>query len=147
MITAGRPGHSMGSQTIPQWKPHAIAAGFFILDALVIGVAPGGPWDDSSFSRGVIGLVGICLAYVAWYRRTFKRNGLIPWIDLWESPEESARLVLFASVVFVLLAWVAGNPLQPHLPEPTGLVLALVGLLLGLQAMYVYLVTGPLKEE
>jgi hypothetical protein len=37
--------------------------------------------------------------------------------------------------------------MQPHLPDPTGLVLVLVGLLLGLQAVYVYLVIGPLKEE
>ena len=36
--------------------------------------------------------------------------------------------------------------MQPHLPDPTGLVLVLVGLLLGLQAVYVYLVIGPLKE-
>ena len=131
----------MGSQNEPQWKPHAVAAGLLILDSLVIGGAPTGPWEDSSFSRGVIGLVGACLAYVAWYRRTFKRKGLVPWIDLWEKPEESARLVLYASIGFLAIAWVAGNPMQPHLPDPTGLVLVLVGLLLGLQAIYVYLVT------
>ena len=137
----------MVSQSEPQWKPHAVAAVLLILDALVFGVAPSGPWDDSSFSRGVIGLVGACLAYVAWYRRTFKRKGLVPWIDLWEKPEESARLVLYASIGFLAISWVAGNPMQPHLPDPTGLVLVLVGLLLGLQAVYAYLVIGPLKEE
>ena len=91
----------MVSQSEPQWKPHAVAAGLLILDALVIGVAPGGPWDDSSFSRGLIGLVGACLAYVAWYRRTFNRKGLVPWIDLWEKPEESARLVLYLSLIHI----------------------------------------------
>ena len=137
----------MGSQEEPQGKLHAVAAGLLLLDALVIGVAPSGPWDDSSFSRGIIGLVGVCLAYVAWYRLTFKRKGLVPWIDLWEKPEESARLVLFSSIGFLAISWVAGNPMQPHLPDPTGLILVLVGLLLGLQAIYVYLVIGPLKEE
>ena len=97
--------------------------------------------------QGVIGLVGASLAYVAWYRRTFKRKGLVPWIDLWEKPEESARLVLYASIGFLAISWVAGNPMQPYLPDPTGLILVLVGLLLGLQAVYVYLVIGPLKEE
>ena len=137
----------MGSQEEPQWKLHAVAAGLLLLDALVIGVAPSGPWDDSSFSRGIIGLVGVCLAYMAWYRLTFKRKGLVPWIDLWEKPEESARLVLFSSIGFLAISWVAGNPMQPHLPDPTGLILVLVGLLLGIQAIYVYLVLGPLKEE
>ena len=137
----------MGSQEEPQWKLHAVAAGLLLLDALVIGVAPSGPWDDSSFSRGIIGLVGVCLAYVAWYRLTFKRKGLVPWTDLWEKPEESARLVLFSSIGFLAISWVAGNPMQPHLPDPTGLILVLVGLLLGLQGIYVYLVIGPLKEE
>ncbi len=121
-------------------------ASLLILDALVIGVAPSGPWDDSGFSRGVIGLVGACLAYLAWYRRTFKRKGLVPWIDLWEKPQESARLVLYASLGFLATAWIAGNPMQPYLPDPTGLLLVLVGLLMGLQAAYVYLAIGPLKE-
>ena len=121
-------------------------ASLLILDALVIGAAPSGPWDDSGFSRGVIGLVGACLAYLAWYRRKFKRKGLVPWIDLWEKPKESARLVLYASLGFLATAWIAGNPMQPYLPDPTGLLLVLVGLLMGLQAVYVYLAIGPLKE-
>ena len=121
-------------------------ASLLILDALVIGAAPSGPWDDSGFSRGVIGLVGACLAYLAWYRRKFKRKGLVPWIDLWEKPKESARLVLYASLGFLATAWIAGNPMQPYLPDPTGLLLVLVGLLMGLQAAYVYLAIGPLKE-
>tara|TARA_B100000686_G_scaffold327428_1_gene386347 strand:- start:1514 stop:1927 length:414 start_codon:yes stop_codon:yes gene_type:complete len=136
----------MGHQKAPEWRLYAGASAILILDALVIGAAPSGPWDDSGFTRGVIGLVGACLGYVAWYRHTFKRKGLIPWIDLWENPAESARLVLYASIAFLAIAWVAGNPMQPHLPDPTGLILVLVGLLLALQAIYVYLVIGPLDE-
>ena len=87
------------------------------------------------------------MGYVAWYRYTFKRKGLIPWVDQWENPEESVRLVFAAALATLALAWVSGNPLQPYLPEPTGLVLTLVGLLLALQSIYVYLLLGPLKED
>ena len=92
-------------------------------------------------------MTGLSLAYVAWYRYTFKRRGLVPWLDQWETPEKSVRLVLAASLVTMALAWASGNHLQPYLPEPTGLVLTLVGLLMALQSIYVYLVLGPLKED
>ena len=136
----------MGSQSEPQWKPHAVAAGILILDALVIGVAPSGPWDDSVFqraNRSCGGMLSLCVLVSS----NIQRKGLVPWTDLWEKPEESARLVLFSSIGFLAISWVAGNPMQPHLPDPTGLILVLVGLLLGLQGIYVYLVIGPLKEE
>ena len=131
----------------PEWLPLAVASALMILDSLFFGIAPSGPWDDSGFSTGVIGIAGLSLGYVAWYRYTFKRKGLVPWIDLWATPEESVRRVFAAAVTTLLLAWVSGNPLQPYLPEPTGLVLTLVGLLLTLQAIYVYLLLGPLKED
>jgi hypothetical protein len=92
-------------------------------------------------------MAGLSMGYVAWYRYTFRRKGLIPWIDLWESPDESVRLVFAASVATLTLAWVSGNQLQPYLPEPTGLVLILVGLLLALQSIYVFLILGPLSED
>ena len=92
-------------------------------------------------------MAGLSMGYVAWYRYTFRRKGLIPWIDLWESPDESVRLVFAASVVTLALAWVSGNQLQSYLPEPTGLVLILVGLLLALQSFYVFLILGPLRED
>ena len=87
------------------------------------------------------------MGYVAWYRFTFKRRGLIPWIDLWKTPEESVKRVFAVAVAFLVLAWVSGNPMQPYLPDPTGLVLTLVGLLIALQSGYAYLVMGPLKED
>jgi|TARA_B100001146_G_C16163011_1_gene426551 hypothetical protein len=131
----------------PAWFSLAIASALLILDSLVFGVAPSGPWDDTGFSTGVVGVVGLSMGYVAWYRYTFKRRGLIPWIDLWKTPEDSVKWVSAAAVAFLALAWISGNPMQPYLPNPTGLVLALVGLLLALQSGYVYLVMGPLKED
>ncbi len=152
IITTARPRQRVDEKTNiesndPEWLPLAIASVLLILDSLVFGVAPSGPWDDSGFTTGVIGMAGISMGYVAWYRYTFKRKGLVPWIDQWEKPEESVRLVFAAAVSTLALAWASGNPLQPYLPEPTGLVLTLVGLLLALQSIYVYLVLGPLRED
>jgi hypothetical protein len=87
------------------------------------------------------------LAYVAWYRATFKRKGLIPWLDLWEDPARSAKIEMVVAALVLALAWAAGSPLQPHLPEPTGLLLTLSGLLIALQSAYVMLSIGPLKED
>jgi len=137
----------MGDENAPDWIPLAIASAILILDSLVFGVAPSGPWDDAGFSTGLVGIVGLSIGYVAWYRYTFKRRGLIPWIDLWKTPEESVKRVFVAAAAILALAWVSGNLMQTYLPEPTGLVLTLVGLLLALQSGYAYLVMGPLKED
>lgn len=131
----------------PEWLHLAIVSVFLILDSLVFGVAPRGPWDDSGFSAGVIGIAGISMAYVSWYRYTFKRKGLIPWIDMWDKPEESVKKIFAAALATLVLAWVSGNTMQSYLPQPTGLVLTLLGLLLALQSAYVYLILGPLKED
>ena len=131
----------------PEWRYFAGVACLLIADSLLIGIAPDGPWEDRSFSRGLIGLLGLYFGYVAWYRFTFKRKGLIPWTDLWEDPYQSAWRELVLSIIVLAIAWIAGNPLQPNLPNPTGLVISLIGLLMLLQAVYVMLSVGPLKEE
>jgi|TARA_B100000678_G_C18109717_1_gene462249 hypothetical protein len=137
----------VGEESEPEWRYHAAIAAILILDALVGGLSPKGPWDDTGFSRGAIGLLGMSLAYVAWYRATFKRKGLIPWLDLWEDPARSAKIEMVVAALVLALAWAAGSPLQPHLPEPTGLLLTLAGLLIALQSAYVMLSIGPLKED
>ena len=131
----------------PEWRTHAAIAAILILDSVVLGIAPRGPWDDSGFSRGVIGLVGISLAYIAWYRATFKRKGLIPWLDQWEDPEKTAKLEMLVAALVLAIAWAAGNPLQPYLPDPSGLLLALIGLMIALQSVYAMLSIGPLRED
>tara|TARA_B100000686_G_scaffold167042_1_gene174524 strand:- start:686 stop:1099 length:414 start_codon:yes stop_codon:yes gene_type:complete len=131
----------------PEWRVLAAASSLLVLDSLVFGVAPIGPWDDVGFSLGVIGLAGVAMGYVAWYRFNFKRKGLIPWIDLWEDPEQSAKKEMLAAILVLVLAWLVGNPFQPYLPDPTGLLLILVGLLMALQSGYVLLSVGPLKED
>ncbi|MEO2179100.1 MAG: hypothetical protein ABGX11_02875, partial [Candidatus Poseidoniia archaeon] len=84
----------MAEQDAPEWRPHVTVGALLLLDTLTLGYAPAGPWDSESFSLGVIGLTGLALLYVAWYRWTFKRRGLIPWLDLWQDPAGSSKQVL-----------------------------------------------------
>jgi len=118
-----------------------------LLDTLTLGYAPAGPWDAASFSLGVIGLTGMVLLYVAWYRFTFKRRGLIPWLDLWQDPAGSSKKAIIAGVATIALAWVFGNPLQEQMPDPSGLILTLIGLLMLLNGIYVKLSIGPLADS
>ena len=115
-----------------------------LLDTLALGYAPAGPWDSDSFSLGVIGLTGLGLLYVAWYRCTFKRRGLIPWLDLWQNPTRSSSKAIVAGVTTVAAGWVMGNSLQAHVPDPSGLILILIGLLMLINVAYVKLSIGPL---
>lgn len=131
----------------PEWRLLAVASAVLILDSLAFGIAPRGPWDDAGFTSGAIGVIGMGLGYASWYRFTFERRGLIPWIDLWKDPEGSAKKEMAVAALVMGLAWIAGNPLQSHLPDPTGLMLTLVGLLMALQSFYVILVLGPLNED
>ena len=132
---------------MPEWRAHAAAGALLLLDTLALGYAPAGPWDAASFSLGVIGLTGMVLLYVAWYRFTFKRPGLIPWLDLWQDPAGSSKKVIIAGVATIALAWVLGNPLQEQMPDPSGLILTLIGLLMLLNGIYVKLSIGPLADS
>jgi ammonia channel protein AmtB len=87
------------------------------------------------------------LLYVAWYRFTFKRRGLIPWLDLWQDPAGSSQKAIIAGVATIALAWVLGNPLQEQMPDPSGLILTLIGLLMLLNGIYVKLSIGPLADS
>ena len=137
----------MAEQTAPEWRPHAAVGAILLLDTLTLGYAPSGPWDSESFSLGVMGLIGIVLLYVAWYRLTFKRRGLVPWLDLWQDPVNSSRKIIFTGVATLVLAWVVGNPLQEQMPDPSGLILTLIGLLMLLNGTYVKLSIGPLADS
>ena len=137
----------MAEQVAPEWRSPATLGALMMLDTLFIDFAPAGPWDSESFTLGVIGLTGMVLLYVAWYRMTFKRKGLVPWLDLWEDPPGSSRKILVAGAATIALAWVSGNPMQELMPDPAGLILMLLGLLMILQAVYVMLSIGPLADK
>ena len=125
----------------------AIIGSLLILNTMILGFSFPGPWNSVSFTLGIIGMTGLGFWYVAWYRFTFKRKGLIPWLDNWKSPEKSSKQVLAVGVLTIALSWVAGNPLQEYLPEPTGLVLLLIGLLISLSGAYSMLALGPLADS
>ena len=132
--------------TSPDWR---ILAGFGVLFVLQtwLNIAPKGPWDSSRFSNGVVGLVGLVLIYLAWFRFTFNIKGVLPTINRWQNPAESLPKVAVFSIATCFLAWLAGGPLSPHFPEPAGMILGLIGSLALLQVIYVYLVLGPLKDD
>ena len=67
--------------------------------------------------------------------------------DNWQNPEKSSKQVLAIGLLTIILAWLAGNPLQEYLPEPTGLVLLLIGLLISLSGAYSMLALGPLADS
>jgi len=136
----------MATPAAPEWRAHAGIGIILLLDTLILKLAPTGPWDSESFSLGVIGLTGLTLLYVAWYRLTFQRKGLVPWMDLWKDPERSSRSVIAAGMAIIAAAWLAGNVVEETVPKPAGLILTLVGLLVLLNGIYVYLSVGALSD-
>ena len=136
----------MATPAAPEWRAHAGIGIILLLDTLILKLAPTGPWESESFSLGVIGLTGLTLLYVAWYRLTFQRKGLVPWMDLWKDPERSSRSVIAAGLAIITAAWLAGNVVEETVPKPAGLILTLVGLLVLLNGIYVYLSVGALSD-
>ena len=140
-------GDTMQDVNGPEWRPLAIVGIILLINTTFIQLSTPGPWNSDSFTLGALGSVALVLLYVSWYRFTFKRKGLIPWIDLWNEPATSAKKELISSLVVLSLAWAAGNHMQDLLPRPTGLVLSLVGFLMLSQSIYVLLSVGPLAED
>lgn len=137
----------MDEANAPEWRAQAIAGAAILLNVLLLKISIPGPWESESFTLGLMGSVAMVLLYIAWYRFTFKRKGLIPWIDLWDEPKKYANLVFLSSLVVLSLAWFTGNHMQETLPRPTGLVLSLIGFLMFTQSVYVLLSVGPLAED
>ena len=136
----------MAAPAAPEWRAHAGIGIILLLDTLILKLAPTGPWDSESFSLGIIGLTGLTLLYVAWYRLTFQRKGLVPWMDLWKDPKRSSRSVIATGSALIAAAWLAGNVVEENVPKPAGLILTLMGLLVLLNGIYVYLSVGALSD-
>ncbi len=109
-------------------------------------LSPEGPWNDETFTSGSVGLVGIVCLYISWFRFTFNRKGLIPTIDIWNDPEKSSIQVIIAGIVFLSFGFSFGR--IDFFPEPSGLILTLIGTLVLTNGVYVWLsVAGPLAEK
>jgi hypothetical protein len=67
-------------------------------------------------------------------------------MDDWQYPSKSAKYELLVGIFTIILAGLTGNNI-PQLPDPTGLILGLIGTLMVLNAIYVLLSLGPLKDN
>tara|TARA_B100001564_G_scaffold335630_1_gene325144 strand:+ start:688 stop:1110 length:423 start_codon:yes stop_codon:yes gene_type:complete len=133
--------------TVPEWRLITVA-GLVMVAQTMFDLAPEGPWGASSFTRGLIGLSGLCCLYVGWFRFTFRQSGIIPSINRWRKPEKSWKLVMVFSFACISLVYLINNTdLNDILPETSGMILLLVASLSMLNAIYVGLVvSGPLSK-
>ena len=134
----------------PTQSRHPTVAGLgtlLVLSTLVTGWAPDGPWGSESFTRGVFGLAGGFMLYLAWYRHTFGMWGVIPALHMWTQPKSSIRILAALGIAFVFTAQIIGNSLE-NLPAPMAMFIMLSGLLMLLTSLYAWLVLeGPLGDE
>jgi len=133
--------------TVPEWR-WVTVAGLVMVAQTMVDLAPEGPWGASSFTRGLIGLCGLCCLYIGWFRFTFRQSGIIPSINRWRQPEKSWKLVfIFSLACIVLMFGITNSDLKNTLPETSGMILLLIASLSMLNAIYVGLVvSGPLSK-
>lgn len=131
-----------------KWLNLALIGGVCVIQTF-FDLAPEGPWDSRSFTRGVIGLIGIGCLYVSWFRFTFAKKGLIPIIKIWNSPEKSWLYVMvFGIICYIFVLLINRFEIDKYLPETTGMIVMLIGSLSVLNASYVWLVVnGPLSDN
>ena len=124
-----------------EWRWFALA-GVILVAQSFVDITPGGPWNSRSFSRGLVGLVGLMCIYIAWFRWAFDRKGVAPTTNLWKTPEETWRNVLLFGLSCLLIVKITvWLEYSEWFPEPTGMILTLIGCLVILNALYVGLVT------
>ena len=118
-----------------------------IMSTFVTGWAPVGPCGSESFSRGLFGLAGGFMLYLAWYRHTFGLWGVIPALHMWTQPKSSIRILASLGIALVFTAQIIGNTLE-NIPAPMAMFLMFGGLLILLTSLYAWLVLeGPLGDE
>ena len=65
---------TMQDTNIPNWKIFAIIGSILTINTIYPQISFPGPWDSESFTIGVLGLMGLSLIYISWYRFTFNRK-------------------------------------------------------------------------
>ena len=122
------------------------AIGTILVAITFTDLSPEGPWNDSTFTSGSLGLIGLMLLYLAWFRLTFETKGVVPTMDLWKDPEGTSPSVIGVGIVILGIAYAVGR--IDLFPEPAGLILSLIGLLVTTNGIYVWMSTaGPLSSE
>ena len=131
-----------------EWRVFALT-GIICVVQTFFDLAPEGPWDSRSFTRGVIGLIGIGCLYISWFRFTFNQKGVIPIIKIWKNPGSSwLPVMIFGIMCYVFVISINELEMENHFPKTTGMILLLMGSLSILNATYVWLVVnGPLSEK
>jgi hypothetical protein len=131
-----------------EWRVFALT-GIICVVQTFFDLAPEGPWDSRSFTRGVIGLIGIGCLYISWFRFTFNQKGVIPIIKIWKKPGSSwLPVMIFGIMCYVFVISINELEMDKHFPKTTGMILLLMGSLSILNATYVWLVVnGPLSEK
>ena len=126
------------------WVGMGIFGLIIMIDVLIIGWAPNGPWNDDSFSLGVLGMIGVASLYLSWYRWRFKQNGVVPWLRLWKDVRSGGMKVTIVGLMVMLGTWFlyASGPFPPA----GGLILNLIGALMVLQGAYAILTSGYLSD-
>ena len=128
-----------------EWRVFA-AIGTILVAITFTDLSPQGPWNDSTFTSGSLGLIGLMLLYLAWFRLTFEAKGVVPTMDLWKDPEGTSPSVIGVGLVILGIAYAVGR--IDFFPEPAGLILSLIGLLVTTNGIYVWMSTaGPLSSE
>jgi len=127
------------------WVGLGIFGLVIMVDVLIIGWAPYGPWNDDSFSLGVLGIIGVAALYLSWYRWRFKQKGVVPWLRLWKDVRGGGVKVSIVGSMVMLGTWslYASGPFPPA----GGLILNLIGALMVLQGTYAILSSGYLSES
>ena len=136
----------MAEEMPPEWRNYFFLGLVLLVNTIFIKISFSWPWDSESFTFGVMGLIGLTMLYISWYRFTFKRRGLVPWMDLWKNPETSSKKLLLFSIFTLILSYFLGKN-QLFFPDPTSLIFSLIALLTLIQATYVYLSVTILSDD
>ncbi len=126
-----------------------LAGGVVLLAQTFVDVVPAGPWNSASFTRGVLGLLGMLMLYLTWFHHTFGFYGVAPTVNRWINPEGSwSKVVVFGLACVVATRLIRVIDDEGVVPEPAGLLLLLIGALAMMNGLYVWAITlGPLLEE
>ena len=95
---------TMQDTSDPDWRTFAIIGLILTFNTIYPQISFSGPWDSESFTIGVLGLIGLSLIYISWYRFTFNRKGLIPWMDNLVNPSKSSRIELLIGFIFIFFS-------------------------------------------
>jgi len=135
----------------PEWRWQLVVGLICVAQSFVEWNTPEGPWQEQSFTRGVIALVGLGFVYVAKYRWQFRKDGLIPYLKIYRcKPQQIAMVSVIDGVAAIALILLFKNLSENDVfvPVPASLILLLYAMLMFLHAAYAWLVIeGPLRDE